>query len=204
MKKSLSNNKFYRKLKSIDEILVPMNEPPSRSQSCSCVFLVLTAIVVCFLGGFAVIWMGGGFIVEAVLVGETGPVTSRENWPDPLKSLAEELGETELDQTTIRVYCLCHGMDREYVWRMDAAPGLFEHIKERWGLTRIENPDWRILDGSSRLSGIATPDWWSPQQDGNTSFFVCPQELAKGKDDRFKVAFDEQRNVIFVHYWFNF
>ncbi len=190
-----------REGKSIGETLVAMSQAQSRTRIWPYAFIV---VAVCLVGGFALVRLGARYAIEAVLVGQTGPVTSREDWPDPLKSLAEDLGDAELDQASIQVYCLCQGFDPEYVWRMDATPGLFEHIEDRWGLSRIEDPDWRVLDGASSLSGVATPDWWSPQRDEGTLFFVSPQELAKEKGPRFKVALDTQRNVLFVHYWFNF
>ena len=182
-----------------------MNQPRSKASIWRYVPLVLVVLAVCLVGGFGLlVLIGSSVIIDATMVGETGPVASPEAWPDPLKSLTEDLGEAELDRASIQVYCLCQGMDPEYVWRMDAAPGLFEHIEDRWGLSRIDNPNWRVLDGSSSLSGVATPDWWSPQRDKGTSFFVCPQELEGRKGDRFKVALDAERNTIFVHYWFNF
>lgn len=186
---------FCRESKSIESMNQPVSKTPVGHHT-------LLIVGVCLLGGFGlslllITWAG----IHAFYVGETGLVTSREDWPDPLKSLAEELGETELDQASIQVYCLCQGFDPEYVWRMDAAPDLFEHIKDRWGLSRIEDPDWRVLDGSSPISGVATPDWWSLQREEGTSFFVSPNVLACEPGIRFQVALDEQRNVIFVHYW---
>jgi hypothetical protein len=88
--------------------------------------------------------------------------------------------------------------------RVDAGPGLLERLKLRWKLTQISHPDWPVLKGHSDISGVATPPWWSPKDDDDTTFFVCPQTLAGEKGDRFLVAFDGKRNVIFVHYWFNF
>lgn len=87
---------------------------------------------------------------------------------------------------------------------MDAASGLLEDLERRWTLTQISRPNWPVLKGRSSISGIATPPWWSPKDDGQTTFFACPQTLAREKGDRFLVAFDPRRNVIFVHYWFNF
>jgi len=54
------------------------------------------------------------------------------------------------------------------------------------------------------MQGALTPEWWSPRNDGNTSFYVSPQVLARGKSDRFHVALDKKRDTIFVYYWFNF
>ncbi|MBN2024587.1 MAG: hypothetical protein JW809_17540 [Pirellulales bacterium] len=141
---------------------------------------------------------------RAMLVGNTGPVPSRDDWPDPLKSLVDEPNGVTIAPSTIQVHCLCQGWDPEFVWRMDATPGLFEHLKDRWKLTRISNPNWPVLKGRSRLSGVETPPWWSPRDDDDTTFFACPQTLAGEKDNRFQVALDKKQNTIFVHYWFNF
>ena len=87
---------------------------------------------------------------------------------------------------------------------MDAAPGVFEQLSDRWKLTPVEDPQWYVLGDSSHISGEPTPSWWSPERDGETLFFVCPQTLGGEKGGRFQVALDEKRETIFVHYWFNF
>ena len=139
-----------------------------------------------------------------LLLGNTGPVTNPADWPEPLLKLCKDFGIQPMPGSKIKVYCLCHGMDLEYVWRMDAAPGLFEHIKKHWQLMPVSKPDWRVLYGKSSLSGESTPSWWSPKQDIDTTFYECPASHAGEKGDRFRVAFDRGRGTIFVHYWFNF
>jgi hypothetical protein len=167
--------------------------------------LVTIAVVAIVLGGgLALINLASRDLIHAVMVGRTGPVTSQKDWPEPLQKMMNELGEVKLDPTSIQVYCLCHGMDPEYVWRMDAAPGLFEQIASKWKLTEVEDPKWRILSGASSLSGVATPSWWSPQKDKAMSYYVCPQTLAGETGNRFQVALDKEQNTVFVHYWFNF
>ncbi len=166
--------------------------------------LIVTTIVLIVLAGFAVLRWSTEQAIEAMMVGNTGAVESRDDWPQPLKALTDESDGIEIDESTVEVHCLCQGFDPEYVWRMDAAPGLFEGISQRWKLSPVDDPKWYVLSGRSQLSGEPTPSWWSPQRDGQTSFFACPQTLGGHKGDRFQVAFDKKRNVIYVHYWFNF
>lgn len=154
--------------------------------------------------GFFIVWFGGGAIVHAVIVGNTGPVTSLSDWPEPLRDLCKDFGIDPLAASKIQVHCLCHGMDREYVWRMDATPGLFEHIEKRWRLSPVPSPNWRVLKGASSLSGESTPPWWSPTKAEGTTFYECPASRAGEKGHRYRVAFDSNQGVIFVHYWFNF
>ncbi len=181
-----------------------MSSPQPTFQFSLRTLFVLTAIASFLLAGY-VLWNHAmKQFFHDVLVGETGPVESCSDWPDPLRALVEKTNGLEIDQSTIRVYCLCQGFDPVYVWRMDVAPGSFEHIRDRWKLTQVTNPNWPILEGRSSISGVATPPWWTPKDDGSTSFFVCPQTLAGEKGDRFLVALDTRRNTIFVHYWFNF
>lgn len=172
------------------------------------VLLIITIIIVAIAAFFAVVYtalrFSGRAIVEAVIVGDTGPIVSRDDWPQPLKNLIRESDDFEIEESTIQVYCLCKGMDREYVWRMDASPGLFEHVSQSWNLSQVDAPKWPILDGNSMISGKPTPSWWSPQRDDKTLFFVCPQTLGGLKGDRFQVALDKKRHLIFVHYWDNF
>lgn len=163
---------------------------------------MLCGVVVLLVGAFfLVVWSGGSAIVEAVLVGNTGPITNPSDWPEPLQELCKDLGITPAN---IQVHCLCHGMDREYVWRMDAAPGLFERIQKGWQLSQVSNPKWRVLEGKSSLSGESAPPWWSPTRGESTTFYECPASRAGEKGHRYRVVFDEDRGVIFVNYWFNF
>jgi len=135
----------------------------------------------------------------------TGPVKLRDEWPQPLKDLSDALGESFCDESTIQLHCLCRGWDPEYVWRMKLAPGMFEKIERQWRLSRTFDPAHFKMEGyESRLSGLATPEWWSPKDDGNTSFYVSAQVLARGKSDRFHVAVDKKRETVFVYWWFNF
>jgi hypothetical protein len=181
-----------------------MPQEPARFQFRLRTVFIITAILAVLLSGYIACdraWRG---FFDAILVGKTGPVQSRDDWPEPLKVVLADAHEADLDERAIQVYCLCHGMDLEFVWRMDAAPGLLEHLEQQWKLARVSHPNWAILKGHSNLSGVATPQWWSPKDDRETMFFVCPQTLAREKGDRFLVAFDPRRDVIFVHYWFNF
>jgi hypothetical protein len=149
-------------------------------------------------------WASNGFL-SATLVGHTGPVERRDDWPRPLTELLDAEGATSRYESTIQVDCLCRGFDPEYVWRMEATPGLFAKIEKRWRLSKTTDPQLYKLEGyKSRLSGVATPVWWSPRDDGSTSFYVNPQALAREKGDRFHVALDNKRNLIFVYHWFNF
>ena len=188
-----------------------MTETQQKS-ACGIVLVIAAILAVLLLAGFLLLRLSSYMLIEAVIVGDTGPVTSSKEWPRPLTELVADSRRSDVDETdrfsidesSLQIYCLCHGMDEEYVWRMDASPGLFEHIQEEWSLTQIENPNWPVLHGKSNLSGVPTPSWWSPKRDADTSFYVCPQTLARDKGDRFNVAFDKKRGVIFVRYWFNF
>lgn len=169
------------------------------------IVLTLCSVVAVLAGACALaVWVGGGAIVDAVLVGNTGPVTNPSDWPEPLQNLRKDFGTAPQPTSKIQVHCLCHGMDQEYVWRMDAVPGLFEHIQKSWRLAPVSNPDWRVLKGKSSLSGEPTPPWWSPTPGDSTTFYACPASLAGEKGHRFRVAFDRDQGIIFVHYWFNF
>ena|SRR5664279_1200533 len=161
---------------------------------------ILTAVVAVFLAAYA--WWDramGGF-----MLGYIGPVENRERWPLPLKTLFDKHGEIPYNESTIQIFCLTSA-EFEHVWRMDAAPGVFEEIERQWALTKTNDPQLYKLEGyRSHMSGITTPEWWTPNDDGNTSFFVSPQVLVPGRSDHFYVALDKKRNTIFVYYWFDF
>ncbi|WP_146519775.1 hypothetical protein [Stieleria varia] len=141
-------------------------------------------------------------IFDDFLVGETGPVTSVDDWPRPLKTLAEETSMISADD--IRIHCLCQGFDPEYVWKMPCDDDSFAEIESRWHLTAISKPDTHIYRGYSHNSGIATPDWWKPTDLKHISYYACPQVLGGHKGNRFQVAYHAETDTLFVHYWFNF
>jgi hypothetical protein len=142
-------------------------------------------------------------ILHAVLVGKTGPIESREEWPRPLIELAED-SSALVAVESVKVFCLCQGFDPEYVWRMDGDSELLSHLIQRWRLTQITNPRSTVFQGYSHNSGIAVPDWWEPWKDSDIVYHLCPATLAGDKGDRFQVAFSEAEKAIYVHYWFNF
>lgn len=166
------------------------------------------AAVLLAAGCVYVQWRVRGYLadIRAAFTGETGPVRSRAGWPRPLLELLDEGVEgIEIDESVIPVYCLCRGFDDTFVWRMDAVPGLFEHLQERWKLTQVDDSRFYILEGAkSPHSAVRTPHWWQPHDDGHTTFYVSSQVLAGGKDDHFHVALDEKREKIWVYHWFNF
>ena len=137
-----------------------------------------------------------------LLVGETGVVESVDDWPRPLKKLADET--SLVPENDIRIHCLCQGFDPEYVWRMPCDDESFAEIKSRWQLTEISTPDTHIYRGFSHNSGIQTPDWWNPTDHSDVTYYACPQVLTGGKSDRFQVAYHVDTKTLFVHYWFNF
>lgn len=122
-----------------------------------------------------------------------------------MKDLTEKPVGIHCDAPDIRVHCLCNGWDREHVWRMDDRPDLFATIEREWELTEVHDPRYYLLEGfKSGLSRVPAPEWYSPHDDGDTSFYVSPAVLGEGESDFLHVAFDKKRNVIFVHYWFDF
>ncbi|MFN7844294.1 MAG: hypothetical protein ACK5N9_21450 [Pirellula sp.] len=180
-----------------------MHSGNSKSQVSTIMWLAITAIIALLFGGFLVVYIGGGFIVEAVLVGRTGPVETRDKWPDPLKGLVDERQEIIID--SIKVYQLCQGMDSEYVFRFDAPTDLIDHIVEKWGLSEVHPTQLSsVFHGRSQLSGVATPDWWQPLSIQDIKCYVCPSTLSREKGNRFQLAYSESTRVLYVHYWFNF
>src|SRR5580765_4448879 len=74
-------------------------------------------------------WRGWSQSMHDMFTGKTGPVLLRSDWPRPLNALLDDSGDVEIDESAIKVHCLCGGVwDSEFVWRMDIAPGLFELI----------------------------------------------------------------------------
>jgi hypothetical protein len=143
--------------------------------------------------------------MHGVFAGNTGPVSLRADWPQPLKELLDESRGIKIDESTIQVHCLNGGAyDQEFVWRMDAAPGLFELLESRWKLTPVDGPEWGIFEGYvAPLTHVRAPDWWSPRDDGQTSFYESPYGF-EGRGDRFHIAVDGERSTIWVQFRYKF
>ncbi|MFN8738695.1 MAG: hypothetical protein ACK5YR_02135 [Pirellula sp.] len=139
-----------------------MHDCVPKSRFSTILWLAVTAIIAFLIGGFLVVYVGSRMIIEAVLVGKTGPIENRDKWSDPLKRLVDERQDIVIDM--IKVYQLCQGLDSEYVFRIDAPTDILEHIVEKWELTEV--PPKRLASvfyGRSQLSGVATPEWWKPE-----------------------------------------
>lgn len=179
------------------------NSPSSRSHTKGCLFILLGVIVVCIAAVIFVNLSMHAFF-RAILVGETGPVTSPSAWPKPLTELVADAARAKIDIQGLQVHHMNEGFDPEYIWQMKATPGLFDFINARWKLSLTPAPEHGVFCGKSDFSGDSTPDWWSPKEDAETKFYACPSVLAGEKGDLFRVALDEKRGIIFVHYHFNF
>lgn len=172
-------------------------------------WLIGVAVTLFVVGGFAFFeWRMRQFF-RAVLVGETGPVSQRADWPWPLRELLDDSRGIEIDESAIKVHGLCQGFaGEEFVWRMDATPGVFELIEKRWDLVPVEDPKWYKLEGcNSQLSREKTPEWWSPRDDGQTAFYVAREMVLRAENpagsragDQFHVAVDANRNSIWIYY----
>jgi hypothetical protein len=179
------------------------NNPSKLFAGKGCLIYALVGVLLC-VTAIVLFEISTREFFHSIMVGKTGPVSSPDGWPKPLKELQLDRDHANLPITNVQIYCLCQGMDPEYVWRMDAAPGLLAYLKLKWELTQVAEPTGVMLDGRSTISGETAPSWWNPTESKNTDFYVCARTLARTKGDRFQVAFDKDRMIIFVRYWFNF
>jgi hypothetical protein len=55
------------------------------------------------------------------------------------------------------------------------------------------------------MTRVRTPAWWSPRDDGQTSFYESPRgDFGEYGGDLFHVGVDENRNTIFVYFRYKF
>lgn len=165
---------------------------------------IVTTISAVILGAFIFLTQMMEQRFHAILVGNIGPVSSFDDYPQPLKDLLNESGDVEIDKSSLQVHCLCQGFDPEYVWQMSAMPGLFEYVSKRWKLSPVDGHNWNAPINRSDISGQPTPSWWLPRQKSETQFFACPQILGSEKGECFQVALDQKQEIIYVYYWLNF
>lgn len=74
-------------------------------------FVIIATIAAIVLAAYAYCRWSMEQFLHVVFVGDTGPVTSRDDWPEPLKALIHESDNIEIDESTIQVHCLCQGFD---------------------------------------------------------------------------------------------
>ncbi len=149
-------------------------------------------------------WRGWSQSMHDMFTGNAGPVLLRSDWPRPLNDLLDDPDEVEINKLTIRIHCLCGGVwDSEFVWRMDIVPGLLELIEKRWQLAPVSGSDWGVLEGyNTTMTRERTPAWWTPRDDGQTSFYSSPE--VHEMMNHFRVAVDEKQSTIWVHYRYRF
>jgi hypothetical protein len=136
-----------------------------------------------------------------IFAGKCGPVTSTEDWPRPLKELVQDAEHDKITIENLKVHCMCKGYETEYVWRIQSTSGMFEFLKTRWSLSPIPTPDYGIFCGKSMNSGDETPKWWSPKKNPTTKFYVSSRCKAREYGDQFQAAVDDERKMIFIHYY---
>jgi hypothetical protein len=173
---------------------------PKPSWSASRIILVVVLVLLLLLGSAAwyVNYAMRAF-VHGFVAGEPGPVTSADEWPRPLKELVRDAERAKIVVQDLQVQCMCRGWETEYVWRMQSTSELRDFLKNRWKLSPMPPPLDGIFCGRSMNSGNKTPEWWSPKESTKTQFYVCT--MAGEYGDRFQVAIDEERRLIFVHYY---
>jgi hypothetical protein len=177
---------------------------PERSRTHRRLLILLAIVTLCCVAVVTYFAMNTLAFIRAFVVGETGPVTSSREWPKPLKELTEGAAQAKITIEDVKVHCLCQGFDPEYVWRMRASRGLFDLLRSRWELSPTPPPDRGAFCGKSSFSGDATPDWCLPKRNAETQFYASKRLLQGEKGDLFRVAVDTKREIVFVHYHYNF
>lgn len=150
--------------------------------------------------------IGGLFLrlsyqLRYIFTGQTGDVVNQLEWPKPLLDIVAE-SRWGIQTDSIQVYSLNQGFDPEYVWRMKATPDLLDQLAQDWRLTEIYSPDWRNHAGSHN-SRIMVPAWWDPGS-RNCRYFISDTALNGAKGAHYHVAYDDESETYFIHYWFNF
>jgi hypothetical protein len=135
---------------------------------------------------------------------DSGPVDSPAAWPRALKDIVADAARAKVDIEDVQVHCMSRTWETEYIWQMKATRGLLELLRTHWELSPASPPERGSFCGKSAYSGARTPDWWSPKKNANTQYYASKGMLAGAKGDRFRVALDEERALIFVQYDYNF
>lgn len=181
-----------------------MNTREATSQFKLRTLFVVTTVVAMLLGGCLLWDRAVNQLIYDFAVGKTGPVESRDDWPEVLIALTRECPHS-IEMDSVRVYCLCNGMDREYAISMEASPEVFDDVIRQWKLVKVPNPIMkRVFEGRSPLSGVQTPAWWNAAAIADITYYACPSTLEGEKGHRFQAAYTKDGNTLFIHYWFNF
>ncbi len=154
----------------------PFVVPPQRLLGASALFVMPIALVGLFAGLFAgmmpprgskappslapekhtrlrfVVFSALGIVgllcccVATVAVNRNFPITSRDDWPRPLKELLEDADRRQIKVEQIKVYERTDGLsfDETYFWQTKDSTGAFALMNERWRLLPMDKSDGKV------------------------------------------------------------
>ena len=133
-----------------------------------------------------------------------GPLTAATDWPEPIQDLHAALDASGADTSSFSVYLL-YGQPAQVlstvVCRVDIDDAAWDIVATKLDLQSIPNSD-----GIALHSGIAPSSdtsWW-PATNSNSDYFASARLLAGDEADLYYVARDNDMNIAYVHYHFNF
>lgn len=133
-----------------------------------------------------------------------GPLNAVADWPDPIQNLHVTLEASGADMSSFSVYLL-YGQAGQVlstvVCRVGVNDAGWDTIATKLDLQQIPNSDGIALH--SAIVPMSDTTWW-PATNSTSDYFASARMLAGDEADLYHAARDNQTNVAYIHYDFNF
>ena len=135
-----------------------------------------------------------------------GPLATETEWPEPIREMHTAMAKADVDLQSFAVYLL-YGQPGQtlstVVCRMDSSSDALDVLTSHLDLKPITCDDSARWAGNEVLQ-YTSSDWWAPDDDDNARYYASNNLVVGDEADQYVVAHDVSRNIIFIHYYFNF
>jgi hypothetical protein len=133
-----------------------------------------------------------------------GPLTAVADWPEPIQDLHAALEASGTDTSSFSVYLL-YGQPEQVlstvVCRVRVDDASWDTIATKLDLQQIPNSDG--IDLHAAIVPLSDTSWW-PATNSPSDYFASRRLLAGDEADLYQVARNNQTNVVYIYYQFNF
>lgn len=162
-------------------------------------FLIFALVGLLLVFGIYATYIGIVAYSWSAAAGEPMQLSDRPTWPLPIQDLALAMRAAGLDDSELEVYQLDPLPDERAIIRLPDSAASLEFLTEQLELTPIET----LHPGTQEMIARLPEPWWiGPEQSG--PFLASPRYLTGEDADQYVVARDEDRQQIFIFYYFDF
>lgn len=133
-----------------------------------------------------------------------GPLTAVTDWPEPIQDLHASLDASGADTSSFSVYLL-YGQPGQVlstvVCRIEIDDAGWGAIAGKLDLQPIPTAEGIAL--YSNIVASSDSSWW-PATNSTSDYFASARLLAGDEGDLYYAARDSEKQIAYVHYYFNF